>query len=178
MHKKAARGRCGRPPASGSRAWETLGASGLHSPSLPLALPGKPGRWPALSEGTVIMRAVSFLGRPDYFFKLPCPHYLQEAGGSLHSGKSHNHCGPTFCQIQSLTSNRLPVPEACLEHYGKGNRTRSQSEAIPLQHASQQELAAVATLEPQGEFCSSCFCLKLPAISLPQEANSISLSTH
>lgn len=107
LHKEAARGRYGRSPASGSRAWKTLVASGLHPPSLPLALPG----WPALSEGTVTMWAVRFLGRPDYFFKLPCPHYLQEAGGSLHPGKSHNHCGPTFCQIQSVTYNRLPVPE-------------------------------------------------------------------
>lgn len=111
LHKEAARGRCERPPPRGSRAWETLVASGLCPPSLPLALPGKPGGWPALSEGTVTMRAVRFLGRPDYFFKLPCPHYLQEAGGSLHSGKSHNHCGPTFCQFQSVTCNRLPVPE-------------------------------------------------------------------
>lgn len=98
-------------------------ASGSHPPSLPLALPGKSGGWPALSEGTAIMRAVRFFGRPDYFFKLPCPHYLHEAGGSLHSGKSHNHCGPTFCQIQSVTYNRLLVPEGYPVYNTMGRET-------------------------------------------------------
>lgn len=93
---------------------------------------------------------------------LPPPH-LQEAGESLHSGVTII-VGPHFvrsrvwlatgCRFQKVILFRALWEE-------KQNKISIWGHPSAARF-SQQELAAVATLEPQGEFCSSCFCLKLP----------------